>query len=366
MELKDIQFILNHFEGAGPLFPRTISTYNTRNRQILVTDIDQIYNQFRAADFKDCRINAYPDFTNFQGINMQYPALVMCDLDHCNFKTEKLLQKTLRTTIKNIATDLGESAKPTVLFTGNGYHVYQPIKLPVLERESLFEIFETPSTQFIRYAAKKWTGGKNDPCNHPSVNSCMVRVPNSINSKNGKTVEVVQWWNGVRPAANGMLFWFQVHLVDAKLKYDYKHGRGLAKALAGGKEIRISLIRSDLNSNDAPREMYWIEKAILDGPGIGDWRKATIHLVLAPYLINIRKCDHSTAHDIITDWLDKCMGIRRLDFNARNKIDYALKHAFPYPMRQDTMQSKYPQMYTEIFSRGSSSSSSSISSRMML
>jgi hypothetical protein len=46
---------------------------------------------------------------------------------------------------------------------------------------------------------------------------------------------------------------------------------------------------------------------------------------------------------------------RRLDFNARNKIDYALKHAFPYPMRQDTMQSKYPQMYTEIFSCGSNS-----------
>jgi hypothetical protein len=81
MELKDIQFILNHFEGAGSMFPRTISTKATCNKQILVTDIDQIYNQFKAADFKDCRINAYPDFTNFDGMNMQYPAFVMCDLD---------------------------------------------------------------------------------------------------------------------------------------------------------------------------------------------------------------------------------------------------------------------------------------------
>jgi hypothetical protein len=51
----------------------------------------------------------------------------------------------------------------------------------------------------------------------------MIRVPNSINAKNGKTVQVVQWWNGIRPAANGMLFWFQIQLADAKLKYDYKH-----------------------------------------------------------------------------------------------------------------------------------------------
>jgi hypothetical protein len=351
MELKDIQFILNHFEGAGPIFPRTISTAATRNKQILVTDIDQIYNKFKAADFVDCRINAYPDYTNFKGINRQYPALVMCDLDLSNFKTEKLLLRTLRTTVKNIAKDLGENAKPTVLFTGNGYHVYQPIKLPILEQEELFEIFETPSTQFIRYAAKKWTKGKNDPANHPSVNSCMIRVPNSINSKNGKLVQAIQPWNGVRPAANGMLFWFQMHLADEKLKYDLKHNRGLAKALASGKEIRISF--KDLK--DRPQEIHWIESAILDGHGIADWRKATIHLVLAPYLINVRKCDYSTAHGIIADWLDKCTRIRSLDFNARNKISYALKHAKDgpvlYPMRQDTMREKYPQMYAEIFAR---------------
>jgi hypothetical protein len=348
MELRDIQFILKHFEGAGPIFPRTISTCNTHNRQILVTDIDQIYNHFKAAEFKDCRINAYPDFTNFQGINMQYPALVMCDLDLSNFKSEKLLQKTLRATLKNIAIDLGENAKPTVLFTGNGYHVYQPIKLPILEREELFQTFEIPSTQFIRYAAKKWTKGKNDPANHPSVNSCMVRVPNSINSKNGKTVQVVQWWNGTRPAANGMLFWFQVHLTDEKLKYDYKHGRGLYRAMATGKEIIIPLRRSE----NTPWTIHWIESTILDRNGISDWRKATISLILAPYLVNVRKEDPSTAYGIIMDWLAKCSKIRRLDFNATNRVDYAINHAFQYPMRQDTMREKYPQMYAEIFNYG--------------
>jgi hypothetical protein len=346
MELKDIQFILNHFEGAGHIFPRTISTATTCNKQVLVTDIDQIYAKFKAADFKDCRINAYPDFTNFHGINMQYPAFVMCDLDLSKFKTEKLLLRTLRATVKNIVMDLGENAKPTVLSTGNGYHVYQPIKLPVLERESLFETFITPSTQFIRYAAKKWTKGKNDPANHPSVNSCMVRVPNSINSKNGKTVQVVQWWNGTRPAANGMLFWFHIHLVGEILRDDAKRRGPFYRAVHSSKGITISLRRS---ADDSPRYLHWIESAILKGNGISDWRKATISLVLAPYLINVRKCNYSTAYIIIVDWLDKCKRIRSLDFNARSKIDYALKHAFPYPMRQDTMREKYPQMYAEIF-----------------
>jgi hypothetical protein len=249
----------------------------------------------------------------------------------------------LRATHKNITADLGENAKPTVLFTGNGYHVYQPIKLPILEREELFETFQTPSTQFIRYAAKKWTKGKNDPANHPSVSSCMVRVPNSINSKNGKTVQVVQWWNGVRPAANGMLFWFHIHLVGEILRDDVKRRRPFYSSIG----ITISLRRSP----DSPRYLHWIESAILKGNGIGDWRKATISLVLAPYLINVRKHDYIMAYGIIMNWLSKCARIRSLDFNAGSKIDYALKHAFPYPMRQDTMREKYPQMYSEIFAQ---------------
>jgi hypothetical protein len=69
----------------------------------------------------------------------------------------------------------------------------------------------------IRYAAQKWTEGKNDPSNHPSVNSCLLRVPGSINSKNNKVVEVVQLWNSIRPAANSMLFDFQIELAAKKL-----------------------------------------------------------------------------------------------------------------------------------------------------
>jgi hypothetical protein len=177
MNYQDMQVILDHFEE--PVFPRTLSTKNTQGRQVKVNSIEEAYAGFEQANFIDCRINAYPDYTNYNGINRQAPNFVMCDLDLVKFRTEKLLLKTLHKTVQNIAKDLGEITSPTILFTGNGYHVYQPIKLPVLELESQFARFQNPSTEFIRYAAQKWTDGKNDPSNHPSVNSCMLRVPGS-------------------------------------------------------------------------------------------------------------------------------------------------------------------------------------------
>ena len=97
-------------------------------------------------------------------------------------------------------------------------------RLPLLESESIFASFENPSTEFIRYVAQRWTEGKNDPANNPSVNSCLLRVPGSINSKNNKAVGVVQLWNGIRPAANSMLFDFQIELskeISTQIKEKY-------------------------------------------------------------------------------------------------------------------------------------------------
>src|SRR5919199_2668216 len=152
MNIKDIQLILDHFEE--PIFPRTISTKATQAKQVPINNIDEAYIRFEEANFTDCRINAYPAFTNYKGLNRQAPNFVMCDLDITKFRTQKLLLKSLHKTTKNVAKDLGQGIQiqPTVLFTGNGYHVYQPIRLPLLENESIFAPpkYENPSTEFIR------------------------------------------------------------------------------------------------------------------------------------------------------------------------------------------------------------------------
>lgn len=333
----------------GPEFPRTISTYKTQGRQIEVSNIDKIIASFSEANLVDCRINAYPRFTSYQDINMQPPTLVMCDLDLVKFRTEKQLLHALDQTVENIKKDI--NGIPMVLFTGNGYHIYQPIKLPVLEQESIFARFDNPSTEFIRYAAQKWTNGKNDPANHPLVNSCLLRVPGSINSKNLKLVEVVQEWNGIAPPANRMLTDFYIRLAakriahESKLKEYYFQRKYMKKNYNhfGSRTI------TDFSAN-AIDGITWIEY-LLEGEGIADYRKLMIDLVIAPYLVNIKQYDYDTARAMLAEWLDKCGRKKRLDFNPRFKISYALKRSLKTgitPMRLETMKNNYSDTYNEI------------------
>jgi hypothetical protein len=48
----------------------------------------------------------------------------------------------LHKTTESIIKDSGAGTEPAVLFTGNGYQVYRPIALLVLENEPLFEPYE--------------------------------------------------------------------------------------------------------------------------------------------------------------------------------------------------------------------------------
>jgi hypothetical protein len=345
MKHEDLHTILAHFEE--PVFPRTISTKTTAGTQVEAKNIEETYARFKQSNFIDCRINAYPSYTNYNGINRQSPNFVMCDLDLMKFRTEKLLLKTLYKTTENITKDIG--GVPTILFTGNGYHVYQPIHVPILENESIFARFQNPSTELIRYAAQRWTNGKNDPSNHPSVNSCLLRVPGSINSKNNKVVEVVQLWNKNRPAANSMLFDFYIKLAAKEFAFrskqkDYYYYYKNKSTKKNYKHF------GDTNNTNPVQQIDWIE-GLLEGRGTSDYRQLAIDLVLAPYLVNVKKYDYDAAYNTIEQWLDKCSQKRPLRFNVRYKVNYALNRSrreATKPMKLDTMKVDYADMYKEI------------------
>ena len=57
----------------------------------------------------------------------------------------------------------------------------------------------------------------------------------------------------------------------------------------------------------------WIEK-LFQTP-IDDYRKNTVFLILAPYLINTKKLSYDDALNVINSWLNKCDQSRRLDSN---------------------------------------------------
>jgi hypothetical protein len=80
--------MLSHFDE--PIWPRTISTHTTEGRQILVYSKEEAVARYKQASLLDCRINAYPDYTEYRGINRQAPNFVFLDL-YCLTKLRKMV-----------------------------------------------------------------------------------------------------------------------------------------------------------------------------------------------------------------------------------------------------------------------------------
>jgi non-catalytic primase subunit PriX-like protein len=223
---------------------------------------------------------------------------------------------------------------PTVIWTGNGYHIYQPMDSVVLEQYSQFEAFENPSLKFLRFAEHYLTSEKSDPSHNPSFRSCMLRVPGSFNSKysEGKNkVRIIQKWDGYRPPINLLLDSFHVYLLDQKIK-----------------EVKLKKrIEQKFGFKEGERHpLSWIE-TLLQTP-VSDFRKNAIGLILAPYLINIRKMSYEEAFQMLQDWLDKCNELRRLDPNFSYKIKYSLNAAIrkqQLPLKLTTLESKNKELY---------------------
>jgi hypothetical protein len=217
-------YILSHF--LPTIWPRTISTHTTAGRQILVYSKEEALARFKQACLLDCKISAYPHFVEWKGLNRQAPEIIFIDLDLTRFKSELVLDRALKRTLKNIKDKL-DNAYPTVIWSGHGYHVYLPVEAFVLEEESEFAKFEQPSRRFIQFAEQYLSNKKSDPCHSftISLKNCMLRVPSSYNSKLQpvEEVKVIQRWDGNRPSIKSLLFDFYIYLQDLKLKKIQKH-----------------------------------------------------------------------------------------------------------------------------------------------
>ena len=83
---ENVDFILTHFQT--PIFPRKIMTKRL-GYQIEIRSKDELLNQFEQSNYEDCRINAYPSFTTYHGINRTAPSFLMIDLNLRDFANEK-------------------------------------------------------------------------------------------------------------------------------------------------------------------------------------------------------------------------------------------------------------------------------------
>ena len=103
----------------------------------------------------------------------------------------------------------------------------------ILEEEEIFAKFidqngKDLTSKFMQFAEDFLTNKKGDPQHRPSIHSCLVRIPGTINSKCGQTVRIMQRWDGQKPAINYLLRDFRRWLIDEKLE-QYRHAKRSAR-----------------------------------------------------------------------------------------------------------------------------------------
>jgi hypothetical protein len=317
---QGLGFILSHFEE--PVWPRTIFT-KTLGKQITVYSREKAIARFKQSNLLDCRINAYPDYTAYNGINRHPPNFIFIDIDRSLFTTDNEFWGAVKETCKNIEHTLG--SKPTLLWSGNGVHICQPVESIVLEQESKFAQFDHPSQTFLRFAAQFLSDHKSDSNNNPAFKSCLLRIPGSYNSKyieQNKEVKIIRRWDGFRPKASPLYYHLYIYLADRKLK-------------------EFTNMQRNPTVSYQDNTIPWIEK-LLQTP-INDYRKNAVNLILAPYLINIKKLSYDTALNIINTWLSRCGELRQLDQDFNYLVRYALKYCAKNgnrPLKLETLKIK--------------------------
>jgi hypothetical protein len=323
--IKGIDLLLNLFEKARQqrqkLFPRKIMTAKCSG-QIIVKSKEEILQKFEDADFIDCRINAYPVVP---AGTLQAPNIIMIDLDmDRSLNTgSRLVKKDLHKTLQKIEEYSDGAIVPLVIWTGNGYHVYIVLNLGepleyIVEYSNL-DVTKEISKEFIRFAKSYLSDNKADSKNNPSFESCLLRVPYTLNSKclyakmseEESEVKVIQNWNNHAANINEialLLSGFYTHLVNTKNERDKNTTKEIKRNFGSN------------TSNSIP----WIETLLQIT--LLDHRKYVISLILAPYLINIKQLSEEAAIAKIKEWLSRCDKVKKLDstYNFDYRINYCI------------------------------------------
>jgi hypothetical protein len=321
---------------SQPLWLRTISTKATDGRQVLVDSKEQALAYFKAAKYFDCRISAYPYWrpslvSEFIGIkNPIPPDLIMVDLDLCNFQLDySALETALQKAILKIKRLL--SLTPTVIWSGNGYHIYIPTNAVVLENVREFAHVEHISTKFLRFAEWYLSSGLSDSSHNRTVslNNCMLRIPGSVNSRINAQVRIINKWDGNRPNINLLIGTFCAYLKEQQLKE------------------QNAIVKRTPSINSADR-IKWIDR-LLQTP-ITDHRKFAVWMILPQYLMNVRKLSYDQANNIVNKWLDECNKLKRLDLsgvNQKRKEGFRAAENGLLPIGHEKLKNWKPELYNQ-------------------
>ncbi len=347
---EGIRLILSHFEGRQRLFPRKMSTAFRNNRQYTVYNKEQILNECIKADFIDCRINAYPvlDSNNYHSYsNIQAPNLIFIDLDldknlsHQEAITNlvKLKKRSIKITKERL-----NGSQPTILWTGNGYHIYIVINTRPLELiKELSELSKKPSEEFLRYAEMIFSLKKKDSGHNPSFKSSLLRIPYTFNSKNltindendqiSSEIKIIQEFDkdNIQSINIKLIRDFRLWLADIDLKRK-KTSRFQNKSC------------ETISKSEIVARYFWIER-LLQTP-LPCFRRYCLYRILVPYLVNIRKLNNEECFDVLKKWLEKCNNLSIISFNIDSEIKTRLNGVKDYePLSKYKLRNENAELY---------------------
>lgn len=184
----------------------------------------------------------------------------------------------------------------------------------------------------------------------------MLRVPWSLNSKliqfdGGRIIDIPydarvrieKRWDGNTPSiARDLLIEYRIWLQFAAIR-DLREQRI--------RKEQYRKYRRGRSKECSNHDYDYIEK-LLDKP-LTDFRKYCIWRILVPYYINVKGLSKLQTFDIVNSWLDKCDSVSRLNFNAKQKIDYELKEVANYrPIRANQLKEGNPMLYALLEKEG--------------
>lgn len=296
-----LEMLLELFEE--PYFPRTISTKKLGNAQVVVNSIEKALQHFEDAKWLDCRISLFGQ----NEIEHIRPNAIFIDLDDKN--ALEIVKIRIRELIGGI---------PLVISTGMGYAIIQPIQIKSMKGIEMGNLSDYEISQkFLKFAKDFLTNSRADSKNHPSLKSCLIRVPYTINSKNDSMVEFKESWNGQRVSVKNIPFKKYIEHIT-KQTYPRKY-------------------TGTIN----PQKFQWIEQLLKIK--IDDHRNFLLFDVCR-YLVNVKKLSAEQSVDIIYNWLNSSK-------YPKSKIQYGIKTATKdekLPRKLETIQTTNHEVFEHL------------------
>jgi Primase X len=202
---------------------------------------------------------------------------------------------------------------------------------------------------FIQFAEEHFTDYAADCLHNPTVKSCLVRIPGSLNSKcvikgTDAEVKIIQKWDGVRPSVQPLLRDFSRWLIQKRID-DIEELKKQEEKYA---KFHMTVSKNQERTNT----IKWIEKGILEHP-LSDHRKYIIWRILSPYLLNVKNLPKEEAYSVMKEWLDKFDKLEKLSFNPKTKIKDGLRGASKgyLPISMEKLKEENRQLYDVVLNR---------------